>query len=80
MKVRNFKELNSEYPMVVELVVYKPTFRKRVDIVVNQEITFALASNIVAYAIPRSLNGRVSKAWDMDNIDDNQTIITIDYE
>lgn len=51
MKVRNFKELNNEYPMVEELVVYKPTFRKRVDIVVNQEITLALASNIVAYVI-----------------------------
>lgn len=79
MKVRNFKELNSEYPMVVELVVYKPTFRKRVDIVVSEKISFALASNIVAYAIPRSLNGRVSKVWDMDDID-NQTIITVDYE
>ena len=79
MKVRNFKELNNEYPMVEELVVYKPTFRKRVDIVVNQEISFALASNIVAYAIPRSLNGRVRKVWDMDYID-NQTIITVDYE
>ncbi len=79
MKVRNFKELNSEYPMVEELVVYKPTFRKRVDIVVNQEITLALASNIVAYVIPRSLNGRVRKVWDMDYID-NQTIITVDYE
>ncbi|AIR11642.1 hypothetical protein [Ligilactobacillus salivarius] len=79
MKVRNFKELNSEYPMVVELVVYKPTFRKRVDIVVNQEITLALASNIVAYVIPRSLNDRVRKVWDMDYID-NQTIITVDYE
>lgn len=79
MKVRNFKELNNEYPMVEELVVYKPTFRKRVDIVVNQEITLALASNIVAYAIPRSLNGRVSKVWDMDDLD-NQTIITVDYE
>ena len=79
MKVRNFKELNSEYPMVVELVVYKPTFRKRVDIIVNQEITLALASNIVAYVIPRSLNDRVRKVWDMDYID-NQTIITVDYE
>lgn len=79
MKVRNFKELNSEYPMVEELVVYKPTFRKRVDIVVNQEITLALASNIVAYVIPRSLNDRVRKVWDMDYID-NQTIITVDYE
>lgn len=79
MKVRNFKELSSEYPMVEELVVYKPTFRKRVDIVVNQEITLALASNIVAYVIPRSLNGRVRKVWDMDYID-NQTIITVDYE
>ena len=79
MKVRNFKELNSEYPMVEELVVYKPTFRKRVDIVVNQEITLALASNIVAYVIPRSLNNRVRKVWDMDYID-NQTIITVDYE
>lgn len=79
MKVRNFKELNSEYPMVEELVVYKPTFRKRVDIVVNQEITLALASNIVAYVIPRSLNGRVRKVWDMDYID-NQTIITVNYE
>lgn len=79
MKVRNFKELNSEYPMVVELVVYKPTFRKRVDIVVNQEITLALASNIVAYVIPRSLNDRVRKVWDMDYID-NQTIITVDYK
>lgn len=79
MKVRKFKELNSEYPMVEELVVYKPTFRKRVDIVVNQEITLALASNIVAYVIPRSLNDRVRKVWDMDYID-NQTIITVDYE
>lgn len=79
MKVRNFKELNNEYPMVEELVVYKPTFRKRVDIVVNQEITLALASNIVAYVIPRSLNDRVRKVWDMDYID-NQTIITVDYE
>lgn len=79
MKVRNFKELNSEYPMVEELVVYKPTFRKRVDIVVNQKITLALASNIVAYVIPRSLNDRVRKVWDMDYID-NQTIITVDYE
>ncbi|MYV10573.1 hypothetical protein [Ligilactobacillus salivarius] len=79
MKIRNFKELNSEYPMVEELVVYKPTFRKRVDIVVNQEITLALASNIVAYVIPRSLNDRVRKVWDMDYID-NQTIITVDYE
>jgi hypothetical protein len=79
MKVRNFKELNNEYPMVEELVVYKPTFRKRVDIVVNQEITLALASNIVAYVIPRSLNNRVRKVWDMDYID-NQTIITVDYE
>ena len=79
MKVRNFKELNSEYPMVEELVVYKPTFRKRVDIVVNQEITLDLASNIVAYVIPRSLNDRVRKVWDMDYID-NQTIITVDYE
>lgn len=79
MKVRNFKELNSEYPIVEELVVYKPTFRKRVDIVVNQEITLALASNIVAYVIPRSLNDRVRKVWDMDYID-NQTIITVDYE
>lgn len=79
MKVRNFKELKNEYPVVDELVVYKPTFRKRVDIVVSQEISIALASNIVAYAIPRSLNGRVSKAWDMDYID-NQTIITVDYE
>ena len=79
MKVRNFKELSSEYPMVVELVVYKPTFRKRVDIVVNQEISLALASNIVAYVIPRSLNSGISKVWDMDNID-NQTIITVDYE
>lgn len=79
MKVRNFKELSSEYPMVEELVVYKPTFRKRVDIVVNQEITLALASNIVAYEIPRSLNDRVRKVWDMDYID-NQTIITVDYE
>lgn len=79
MKVRNFKELNSEYPMVEELVVYKPTFRKRVDIVVNQEITLALASNIVAYVIPRSLNDRVRKVWDMDYLD-NKTIITIDYK
>ena len=79
MKVRNFKELNNEYPMVEELVVYKPTFRKRVDIVVNQEISIALASNIVAYVIPRSLNDRVRKVWDMDYID-NQTIITVDYE
>lgn len=79
MKVRNFEELNTEYPMVEELVVYKPTFRKRVDIVVNQEITLALASNIVAYVIPRSLNDRVRKVWDMDYID-NQTIITVDYE
>ena len=79
MKVRKFKELNNEYPMVEELVVYKPTFRKRVDIVVNQEITLALASNIVAYVIPRSLNDRVRKVWDMDYID-NQTIITVDYE
>lgn len=79
MKVRNFKELNSEYPMVEELVVYKPTFRKRVDIVVNQEITLALASNIVAYVIPRSLNGGISKIWDMDYLD-NKTIITIDYK
>lgn len=79
MKVRNFKELNNEYPMVEELVVYKPTFRKRVDIIVNQEITLALASNIVAYVIPRSLNDRVRKVWDMDYID-NQTIITVDYE
>ena len=79
MKIRNFKELNSEYPMVEELVVYKPTFRKRVDIVVNQEITLALASNIFAYVIPRSLNDRVRKVWDMDYID-NQTIITVDYE
>ena len=79
MKVRNFKELNNEYPMVEELVVYKPTFRKRVDIVVNQEITLALASNIVAYVIPRSLYDSVRKVWDMDYID-NQTIITVDYE
>ena len=79
MKVRNYEELNTEYPMVEELVVYKPTFRKRVDIVVNQEITLALASNIVAYVIPRSLNDRVRKVWDMDYID-NQTIITVDYE
>lgn len=79
MKVRNFKELNNEYPMVEELVVYKPTFRKRVDIIVNQEITLALASNIVAYVIPRSLNDRVRKVWDMDYLD-NQTIITVDYE
>ena len=54
MKVRNFKELNNEYPMVEELVVYKPTFRKRVDIVVSEKISIALASNIVAYVIPRS--------------------------
>lgn len=79
MKVRNFKELNNEYPMVEELVVYKPTFRKRVDIVVSQEISIALASNIVAYVIPRSLNGGISKIWDMDYLD-NQTIITVDYE
>lgn len=79
MKVRNFKELNNEYPMVEELVVYKPTFRKRVDIVVSEKISFALASNIVAYVIPRSLNDRVRKVWDMDYID-NQTIITVDYE
>lgn len=79
MKVRNFKELNSEYPMVVELVVYKPTFRKRVDIVVSQEISIALASNIVAYVIPRNLNGGISKIWDMDYLD-NKTIITIDYK
>lgn len=79
MKVRNFKELNNEYPMVDELVVYKPTFRKRVDIVVSQEISIALASNIVAYVIPRSLNSGISKIWDMDYID-NQTIITVDYE
>lgn len=79
MKVRNFKELNSEYPMVEELVVYKPTFRKRVDIVVNQEITLALASNIVAYVIPRSLNSGINKIWDMDYLD-NKTIITIDYK
>ena len=79
MKVRNFKELSSEYPMVVELVVYKPTFRKRVDILVNQEITLALASNIVAYVIPRSLNSGISKVWDMDYLD-NKTIITVDYE
>lgn len=79
MKVRNFKELKNEYPVVDELVVYKPTFRKRVDIVVNQEITLALASNIVAYVIPRSLNSGISKIWDMDYID-NQTIITVDYE
>lgn len=79
MKVRNFKELKNEYPVVDELVVYKPTFRKRVDIVVSQEISIALASNIVAYVIPRSLNDRVRKVWDMDYID-NQTIITIDYE
>ena len=79
MKVRNFKELNNEYPMVEELVVYKPTFRKRVDIVVSQEISIALASNIVAYVIPRSLNDRVRKVWDMDYLD-NKTIITIDYE
>lgn len=79
MKVRNFKELSSEYPMVVELVVYKPTFRKRVDIVVNQEITLALASNIVAYVIPRSLNSGINKVWDMDYLD-NKTIITIDYK
>ena len=79
MKVRNFKELNSEYPMVVELVVYKPTFRKRVNIVVSQEISIALASNIVAYVIPRNLNGGISKIWDMDYLD-NKTIITIDYK
>lgn len=79
MKVRNFKELNNEYPMVEELVVYKPAFRKRVDIVVNQEITLALASNIVAYVIPRSLNGGISKIWDMDYLE-NKTIITIDYK
>lgn len=79
MKVRNFKELNNEYPMVEELVVYKPTFRKRVDIVVSQEISIALASNIVAYVIPRSLNGGISKIWDMDYLD-NKTIITIDYK
>ena len=79
MKVRNFKELNSEYPMVVELVVYKPTFRKRVYIVVSQEISIALASNIVAYVIPRNLNGGISKIWDMDYLD-NKTIITIDYK
>ena len=79
MKVRNFKELKNEYPVVDELVVYKPTFRKRVDIIVNQEITLALASNIVAYVIPRSLNDRVRKVWDMDYLD-NKTIITIDYE
>lgn len=79
MKVRNFKELNSEYPMVVELVVYKPTFRKRVDIVISEKISFALASNIVAYVIPRSLNGGISKIWDMDYLD-NKTIITIDYK
>ena len=79
MKVRNFKELNNEYPMVEELVVYKPTFRKRVDIVASEKISFALASNIVAYAIPRSLNGRISKVWDMDDLD-NKTIITIDYK
>ena len=79
MKVRNFKELNSEYPLVVELVVYKPTFRKRVDIVVSQEISIALASNIVAYVIPRNLNGGISKIWDMDYLD-NKTIITIDYK
>lgn len=79
MKVRNFKELNNEYPMVEELVVYKPTFRKRVDIVVNQEITLALASNIVAYVIPRSLNSGIGKIWDMDYLD-NKTIITIDYK
>lgn len=79
MKVRNFKELNNEYPMVEELVVYKPTFRKRVDIVVSQEITLALASNIVAYVIPRSLNSEISKIWDMDYLD-NKTIITIDYK
>lgn len=79
MKVRNFKELNNEYPMVDELVVYKPTFRKRVDIVVSQEISIALASNIVAYVIPRSLNGGISKIWDMDYLD-NKTIITIDYK
>lgn len=79
MKVRNFKELNSEYPMVVELVVYKPTFRKRVDIVVSEKISFALASNIIAYVIPRSLNSGISKIWDMDYLD-NKTIITIDYK
>lgn len=79
MKVRKFKELNNEYPMVEELVVYKPTFRKRVDIVVSQEISIALASNIVAYVIPRSLNGGISKIWDMDYLD-NKTIITVDYE
>lgn len=79
MKVRNFEELNTEYPMVEELVVYKPTFRKRVDIVVNQEITLALASNIVAYVTPRSLNSGISKIWDMDYLD-NKTIITIDYK
>lgn len=79
MKVRNFKELKSEYPVVDELVVYKPTFRKRVDIVVSQEISIALASNIVAYVIPRSLNSGISKIWDMDYLD-NKTIITIDYE
>ena len=79
MKVRNFKELKSEYPVVDELVVYKPTFRKRVDIVVSQEISIALASNIVAYVIPRSLNGGISKIWDMDYLD-NKTIITVDYE
>lgn len=79
MKVRNFKELNNEYPMVEELVVYKPTFRKRVDIVVSQEISIALASNIVAYVIPRSLNSGISKIWNMDYLD-NKTIITIDYK
>lgn len=79
MKVRNFKELKNEYPVVDELVVYKPTFRKRVDIVVSQEISIALASNIVAYVIPRSLNGGISKIWDMDYLD-NKTIITIDYK
>lgn len=79
MKVRNFKELKNEYPVVDELVVYKPTFRKRVDIVVSQEISISLASNIVAYVIPRSLNGGISKIWDMDYLD-NKTIITIDYK
>lgn len=79
MKVRNFKELNNEYPMVEELVVYKPTFRKRVDIVVSEKISFALASNIVAYVTPRSLNSGISKIWDMDYLD-NKTIITIDYK
>lgn len=79
MKVRNFKELKNEYPVVDELVVYKPTFRKRVDIVVSQEISLALASNIVAYVIPRSLNVGISKIWDMDYLD-NKTIITIDYK